>query len=72
MNQFLDGIASVNDKVNSFVWGKVGLILLISTGILLTVLTKVFQVSHIGHWWKNTIGSIFKRDVIGHSKDKHS
>ena len=72
MNQFRDGIASVNDKVNSFVWGKVGLILLISTGILLTVLTKVFQVSHIGHWWKNTIGSIFKRDVIGHSKDKHS
>ncbi len=72
MNQFLDGIASVNDKVNSFVWGKVGLILLISTGILLTVLTKVFQVSHIGHWWKNTIGSIFKKDVIGHSKDGRS
>ncbi len=42
-------------------WGLPGLILLIGTGILLTVGTKFFQVSHIGHWWKSTIGSTVKK-----------
>ncbi len=61
MEKFLDGVSSVNDIVNSAVWGLPGLILLIGTGILLTFGTKVFQISHIGHWWKNTIASIFKK-----------
>ena len=32
---------------------------MIGTGILMTLLTKFFQLSHIGHWFKNTIGGIF-------------
>ena len=72
MNEILERITSVNDAVNGFVWGKVGLILLIGTGILLTLVTKVFQISHLRHWWKNTIGSLFRRDVLAHSKDKRS
>ncbi len=67
----MDGITAINDAINSFVWGK-GVWLLIATGVLMTVLTKVFQISHIGEWWKNTIGSLFKKDVIGHSKEKAS
>ncbi len=55
-------IEKVNGVVNSAVWGLPGLILLIGTGVLLTVLTKVFQISHLGHWWKQTIASVFKKD----------
>ena len=62
MEQFIETVASVNDAVNSAVWGLPGLILLIGTGILLTVVTKVFQITHIGHWWRQTIAGIFKRD----------
>ena len=65
----LEQIAKINDAINSVVWGR-GVWLLIVTGVLMTVLTKFFQVSHIGEWWKNTFGSLFKKDVIGHSKDK--
>ena len=65
-------IEKVNGSINGFVWGYVGLALLIGTGIIMTLLTKVFQISHLGHWWKNTIGSMFKRDVIGHSKEAGS
>lgn len=72
MQQFLDQLTSVNDAINSFVWVKLGLVLLLGTGILMTVLTKFFQLSHIGHWVKSTIGSLFKKHVIGHSKDKAS
>ena len=68
----LEYITKINGSVNSFVWGVVGLALLIGTGVLMTAVTKVFQISHLGHWWKNTIGSLFKKNVIGHTKEKGS
>ena len=66
----LEKITNVNNAVNGFVWGWVGLVLLLGTGVVATVCTKVFQVSHIKEWWKNTIGSLFKKEVIGHTKEK--
>ncbi len=68
----LDKITEINGSINSFVWGMPGLLLLIGTGILMTFVTKWFQVSHLKHWWKNTIGSMFKKNVIGHTKEKGS
>ena len=67
----METITRINDVINSFVWGK-GVWLLIGTGILMTVLTKFFQLSHLGEWWKNTIGSLFKKEVISHSREKAS
>ncbi len=50
-----------------------GFILLLGTGILLTCLTKFFQISHLGHWWKKTIGGVFKKDSAATKKtDKKS
>ena len=68
----LDKIAEINGSINGVVWGIFGLALLIGTGIIVTLCTKVFQISHLGHWWKNTIGSLFKKDIIGHSREKGS
>ncbi len=68
----LDKITEINGAVNGVVWGIPGLVLLIGTGILMTLVTKVFQISHVGHWWKKTIGSLFKKEVISHSKEKGS
>ena len=68
----LEFITNINNDVNSFIWGIPALVLLIGTGLLMTILTKVFQVSKIGHWWKETVGSMFHKDVIEHSKDKGS
>ena len=67
---FLEWITNINNSVNGFVWGWGGLILLLGTGVLATVVTKVFQISHLKHWWNNTIGSLFKKEVIGHTKEK--
>ena len=66
----LDKIAEINGSINSVVWGTFGLALLIGTGIIVTLCTKVFQISHIGLWFKNTLGSMFKKDVIKHRKEK--
>ncbi|MCM1263932.1 MAG: alanine:cation symporter family protein [Butyrivibrio sp.] len=67
----LEVIASINSFVSNIVWGWPALVLLAFVGILMTCLTKVFQITHIGHWMKMTIGAIFKdKDVTGHTKDK--
>ncbi|MCD7742890.1 MAG: alanine:cation symporter family protein [Oscillospiraceae bacterium] len=67
----LELVSKINSAVNNVVWGWPALILLAVVGVLMTVLTKVFQISHIGHWLKNTIGAIFKdHNVTGHTKDK--
>ncbi len=55
-------IEQVNDAVYDAVWGLPGLVLLIGTGILMTIGTKVFQITHLGHWWKNTIVTVFRKD----------
>ena len=72
MNAFLQTLESVNNEINGVVWGSFGLLLLIGTGVIVTVLTKFFQVSHLGLWFKHTLGSLFKKDVIKHSKEKGS
>ena len=69
---FVDKIAEINNAVNGVVWGVPALVLLIGTGILMTVLTKFFQFSHFGHMWKETIGSLFKKKDILKNEDKHS
>ncbi len=68
---FLDGVAKVNDAVNGVVWGVPALILLAFVGVLMTALTKVFQLSHIKHWMGKTIGAVFHdKHVTGHTQDK--
>ena len=71
MDGFLKGLTDVNNAVNGVVWGVPALALLAFVGVLMTVLTKVFQVSHFGHWMKKTIGAVFKdKHVTTHTSDK--
>ena len=55
----VETIANINGIINNFVWGVPMLVLLVGTGILMTILTKVFQRSHFSYWMKHTLGSIF-------------
>ena len=69
----VEKITEINDILNSFIWGVPGLVLLIGTGLLLTLGTKVFQVTYVAHWWKETIGTLFKKDSASTQKtDKQS
>ena len=61
MSNFIEKVTSINDVINGFVWVKIGLILLIGTGVLMTAVTKVFQITHLPHWWKKTGGGVFKK-----------
>ena len=69
MTNFVEALTNFNDNVNSFVWGN-GLYLLLAVGLIMTVITGVFQITHIGHWFKETIGKIFDKNVSGHVQGK--
>ena len=66
INRILETVTKVNDAINGFVWVKIGLILLIGTGVLMTIATGFFQVTHLPHWWKKTGGGVF--DKSSHNK----
>lgn len=65
-------ISRINDSINSIVWGVPALILLIGTGVVMTVVTKFFQFTHFGHMMKETVGSLFSKKDVLKSEDKQS
>lgn len=68
----LDIISQINNAVNNVVWGVPALILLIGTGVLMTVRSRFFQFTHFGHALSETIGSLFKKSETEETKDHKS
>ena len=61
MENLVQWIGSVNSAVNSFAWGPVMLVLLVGTGIYLSVRTRFVQVRRFGYIMRHTLGSLFKK-----------
>lgn len=64
MENVVQTVTKVNDSVNGFVWGMPMLIMLVGTGILMTLLTRAFQLTRFRYWMKHTIGGIFTNKHI--------
>ncbi len=60
----MDTVIRINDAVYEFAWGTFGIVLLLGTGFICSVITGFFQITHIGHWIKNTFGIMYKRGRI--------
>ena len=58
MQTVIDAIAKANSFVNNIVWGWPAIILILLTGILLTIRTKFLQVTKFGDSMKSTIGQL--------------
>ncbi len=69
---FLEVLTNVNDVVNSIVWTKIGVWLLIAVGLIMTIVTGFFQFTHVRMWISKTIGSMFDKKVLSHTKEKAS
>lgn len=65
-------ISNINADINDIVWGVPALILLLGTGVLMTIMTKGFQFTHFGHAMKETVLSMFKKKDILKNNDKNS
>ncbi len=60
MDKILQAVEKVNSFINGLVWGWLMVILILGTGILLTVRTKVMQVRKFGTSVNETLGATFK------------
>ena len=54
-DSFIEAVTKVNDWVNGVVWGLPMIIMILGTGILLTVRTRVLQVRKFGESMSSTI-----------------
>ncbi len=54
----METIVRINDAVNGFAWGTFAIILLLGTGLVCSVITGFFQITHIRHWIRSTFGII--------------
>ena len=61
MEKFVEAIVKVNGVLNDFAWGPIMLVLLVGTGVYLTVRTRFLQVRRFGYIMKNTVGSLFRK-----------
>ncbi len=61
MERFVQTVESVNSAVNAFAWGPVMLVLLVGTGIYLSIRTRFVQVRKFGYIMKHTVGSLFTK-----------
>lgn len=59
----------ITGPLNSFAWGPIMLVLLVGTGVFLTVRTRCIQVRRFGYIMKNTIGSLFRREKKDHGNN---
>ncbi|MBE5925350.1 MAG: alanine:cation symporter family protein [Lachnospiraceae bacterium] len=60
----METVVRINEIFNSFAWGTFGLSLLLGTGLICTIITGCFQVTHIKHWVKRTFGIMNNEGLI--------
>ena len=74
MDKILEVIDKINSAINGVVWGWPMIILILGTGIYLTIRTKFLQVRKFGTSWGETIiptvKSMGKRKMLGDKKEK--
>lgn len=61
----MDFFIRLNSMVNNFVWGPVMLVLLVGTGVYLTIRTNFMSFTKLGYILKNTLFKIFEKETTG-------
>ena len=74
MDGFIQTVRSINGALNHFIWGPVMLALFLAVGLMFTLRTKVFQISHFKYWIDVTLLQLFKKDAshVRKTDDKHA
>lgn len=70
MQSFIDTVSNINGAINGVVWGIPMLILIISTGIYMSVRTGFFQITKFKTWANETFLAIFKKKSVTKTSEK--
>lgn len=63
MESFINWLTQANSYLNNIVWGVPAMVLILGTGLIMTVGSRFTQFRHFGYAMKNTIGQIGKKHV---------
>ena len=69
MDRLLEVVTAVNGVLNDFAWGPVMLLLLVGTGVFLTIRTRCIQARKFGYIMKHTVGSLFQKSDKDHGSN---
>ncbi|MBE6990462.1 MAG: sodium:alanine symporter family protein [Ruminococcaceae bacterium] len=58
MENFISWLTEANSWLNSIVWGVPAMVLILGTGLLLTIATRFTQFTRFGYAMRNTVGRI--------------
>ncbi len=74
MERFIETVTKVNGVLNNFIWGPVMLVFFLAVGLMFTLRTKVFQISHFKYWIDVTFLQLFRKDAshVRKTDDKHA
>lgn len=74
MNGLIQIVTNINGVLNNFIWGPVMLVIFLAVGLMFTIRTKVFQISHFKYWIDVTLLQLFKKDSahVRKTDDKHA
>ncbi|CCQ97077.1 Sodium/alanine symporter AgcS [[Clostridium] ultunense Esp] len=61
----MDFFIRLNSMINDFVWGPIMLVLLVGTGVYLTVRTNFMSITKLGYILKNTLFKMFEKETAG-------
>lgn len=61
----MDKLLELNGVINSFVWGPIMLLLLVGTGVYLTLRTNFFSIGKLGYIMKSTLMKMFTKEQKG-------
>lgn len=61
----MDKLMEINGIINGFVWGTPMLVLLVGTGIYLTLRTNFMSIGKLGYILKNTLFKMFSKEGKG-------
>ncbi len=64
-DSFMSWLMAFNDWLNGIVWGPYMLILLVGTGIYLSVRSNFLQVTKLGYILKQTLGKVVEKPTAG-------
>ena len=72
MNQIIDIVTYLNNTLNHFIWGPFMLLAFLSIGLMFTLRTRVFQLTHIKYWLEMTFFQLFKNQNVLKTHDSHA
>lgn len=74
MENIIQLITNVNSVLNDFIWGPIMLAIFLAVGLMFTVRTKVFQISHFKYWIDVTFLQLFRKEAthVRKTDDKHA